>query len=300
MTATSRDQLVRPDRRGRQPLPRRRFLQRDATPRAGARLPAGAQRPAAQGVRPAVLRAAAPRRTGQGRPRRAPVRRVRRRPARTAALHALRRGAARLPASTPRYGAYIDEVSALSLALANVMSLLRTPPPAAWGGHGSPGGVRGDQLGAVAQDRRRDRAGGPARRRRGLLPRARRGRRRPRAGRDPRHLRTPGGRRSLPVRRRPVRGGQLPAPRSALRRPSCWPGGTPRWRPHREPTRSAPVSARAAPCSLRGADSVADEDGVEHPVTRPVVAVCTCGKSGRKPWCDSTHKAIPRSPQSTS
>lgn len=49
----------------------------------------------------------------------------------------------------------------------------------------------------------------------------------------------------------------------------------------------------AGPLLVRGADSVRDDDGVEHPVTRPVVAVCVCGKSGRQPWCDSTHKAIP-------
>jgi CDGSH-type Zn-finger protein len=49
----------------------------------------------------------------------------------------------------------------------------------------------------------------------------------------------------------------------------------------------------AGPLIVRGADSVRDDDGVEHPVTRPVVAVCVCGKSARQPWCDSTHKAIP-------
>ena len=49
------------------------------------------------------------------------------------------------------------------------------------------------------------------------------------------------------------------------------------------------------PLLVRGADTVVDEDGAEHAVTRPVVAVCACGKSSRKPWCDSTHKAIPRS-----
>ena len=49
----------------------------------------------------------------------------------------------------------------------------------------------------------------------------------------------------------------------------------------------------AGPLLVRGADSVRDDDGVEHPVTRPVVAVCVCGKSARQPWCDSTHKAIP-------
>lgn len=47
------------------------------------------------------------------------------------------------------------------------------------------------------------------------------------------------------------------------------------------------------PLLVRGARSVRDEDGTEHPVERPVVALCACGKSARKPWCDSTHKAIP-------
>ncbi len=48
------------------------------------------------------------------------------------------------------------------------------------------------------------------------------------------------------------------------------------------------------PLLVRGADTVLDEDGAEHEVTRPVVALCACGKSARKPWCDSTHKSIPR------
>ena len=47
------------------------------------------------------------------------------------------------------------------------------------------------------------------------------------------------------------------------------------------------------PLLVRGAATVRDESGEEHEVTRPVVALCTCGKSARKPWCDSTHKAIP-------
>ena len=44
---------------------------------------------------------------------------------------------------------------------------------------------------------------------------------------------------------------------------------------------------------IRGAATIRDENGDDHEVTRPVVAVCACGKSARKPWCDSTHKAIP-------
>lgn len=51
------------------------------------------------------------------------------------------------------------------------------------------------------------------------------------------------------------------------------------------------------PMIVRGAQVVLDELGREHEVTRPVVALCGCGKSARKPWCDSTHKSIPdRSP----
>jgi iron-binding CDGSH zinc finger protein len=48
------------------------------------------------------------------------------------------------------------------------------------------------------------------------------------------------------------------------------------------------------PTLVRRADVIVSEDGVEHPVLRPVVAVCTCEKSQRLPWCDSTHKAIRR------
>jgi CDGSH-type Zn-finger protein len=48
------------------------------------------------------------------------------------------------------------------------------------------------------------------------------------------------------------------------------------------------------PTLVRRADVVVDEDGTAYPVDRPVVAVCTCGKSQRKPWCDSTHKSVRR------
>ena len=57
-----------------------------------------------------------------------------------------------------------------------------------------------------------------------------------------------------------------------------------------------PVQVRVCPegpVLVRGATSIVDEDGTEHEVTRPVVAFCGCGKSSRKPWCDSTHKSIP-------
>lgn len=50
------------------------------------------------------------------------------------------------------------------------------------------------------------------------------------------------------------------------------------------------------PMLVRGMTSIEDADGVVHPVERPVVAVCRCLKSSRLPWCDGTHKVIPRGP----
>jgi len=47
------------------------------------------------------------------------------------------------------------------------------------------------------------------------------------------------------------------------------------------------------PMLLRGATHVIDDDGRRVPVERPVVALCRCDKSGRKPWCDGTHKLLP-------
>jgi hypothetical protein len=48
------------------------------------------------------------------------------------------------------------------------------------------------------------------------------------------------------------------------------------------------------PLLVRGADAVRDDDGALHSTTRPVVAVCTCDKSQRLPWCDGTHKVVRR------
>ena len=46
------------------------------------------------------------------------------------------------------------------------------------------------------------------------------------------------------------------------------------------------------PLLVRGAATWVDRDGVEHPVGRPVVAVCRCERSQRLPWCDGTHKFV--------
>lgn len=46
------------------------------------------------------------------------------------------------------------------------------------------------------------------------------------------------------------------------------------------------------PFLMRGVDRIIDAEGNEHKAGRPVVAVCRCGKSGRQPWCDGTHKRL--------
>ena len=46
------------------------------------------------------------------------------------------------------------------------------------------------------------------------------------------------------------------------------------------------------PLLVRGANAWTDDDGTRHRVLRPVVAVCRCGKSSLRPWCDGTHKLL--------
>ena len=58
---------------------------------------------------------------------------------------------------------------------------------------------------------------------------------------------------------------------------------------------AAGVTVRACPDGpwlVRGADAVRTDDGVEHATRRPVVAVCSCERSQRSPWCDGTHKVL--------
>lgn len=58
------------------------------------------------------------------------------------------------------------------------------------------------------------------------------------------------------------------------------------------PARATVELCPEGPMLLRGDHVVLDEDGVEHPTTRPVSAVCRCGRSASKPWCDGTHKVL--------
>ena len=47
------------------------------------------------------------------------------------------------------------------------------------------------------------------------------------------------------------------------------------------------------PLLLRGDHVVEDADGIPHRTSRPISAVCRCGKSATSPWCDGTHKLLP-------
>ncbi|WP_409333162.1 CDGSH iron-sulfur domain-containing protein [Trujillonella humicola] len=47
---------------------------------------------------------------------------------------------------------------------------------------------------------------------------------------------------------------------------------------------------RDGPLIVRGDFRLVDPDGVEIDPGRDTVALCRCGKSGIKPFCDGTHK----------
>jgi CDGSH-type Zn-finger protein len=49
---------------------------------------------------------------------------------------------------------------------------------------------------------------------------------------------------------------------------------------------------RDGPYLVRGPFSIVDQDGNEVEIRRKVVALCRCGRSQIRPFCDGTHKAI--------
>jgi CDGSH-type Zn-finger protein len=49
---------------------------------------------------------------------------------------------------------------------------------------------------------------------------------------------------------------------------------------------------RNGPYLVRGPFSVVDQDGNEIERKRRVIALCRCGRSQNRPFCDGTHKAI--------
>jgi CDGSH-type Zn-finger protein len=62
----------------------------------------------------------------------------------------------------------------------------------------------------------------------------------------------------------------------------------------REPVPSRPAATitpyRDGPLVVRGDFQLLDQDGNEIDAGRETVALCRCGKSGIKPFCDSSHK----------
>jgi CDGSH-type Zn-finger protein len=57
------------------------------------------------------------------------------------------------------------------------------------------------------------------------------------------------------------------------------------------------MNARITPCRngpylVRGDFTIFDQDGDEVELTRRTVALCRCGKSRTRPFCDGTHKVI--------
>lgn len=47
---------------------------------------------------------------------------------------------------------------------------------------------------------------------------------------------------------------------------------------------------RDGPLLVRGPFTIVDQDGNEIELDRKTVALCRCGKSRLKPFCDGTHK----------
>ena len=52
------------------------------------------------------------------------------------------------------------------------------------------------------------------------------------------------------------------------------------------------VACPDGPILVRGDVQIVDDAGVELPRRRSTVALCRCGASAIKPYCDGTHKAI--------
>jgi CDGSH-type Zn-finger protein len=61
------------------------------------------------------------------------------------------------------------------------------------------------------------------------------------------------------------------------------------------PNQSSPVTITPypdGPYLVRGEFVVQDQEGNELPLERRTIALCRCGKSRMRPFCDGTHKLI--------
>jgi CDGSH-type Zn-finger protein len=48
---------------------------------------------------------------------------------------------------------------------------------------------------------------------------------------------------------------------------------------------------RDGPYLVRGSFRVLDQDGNEIPLARRTIALCRCGRSSMRPFCDGTHRS---------
>ncbi len=62
--------------------------------------------------------------------------------------------------------------------------------------------------------------------------------------------------------------------------------------PHGETEPATITPYRNGPYLLRGNFTIVDQDGNEIERVRETVALCRCGRSQSKPFCDGTHKLI--------
>jgi len=62
--------------------------------------------------------------------------------------------------------------------------------------------------------------------------------------------------------------------------------------PARRPEPAQVVACPDGPLLVRGDVEIVGPDGEVLPRDRRTVALCRCGTSSIKPWCDGTHKAI--------
>ncbi|GGK24684.1 hypothetical protein GCM10010124_16520 [Pilimelia terevasa] len=71
-------------------------------------------------------------------------------------------------------------------------------------------------------------------------------------------------------------------------------GGTEQGGGRREvPRRAAEVTVCAdGPLLLRGDFTIVAQDGTPVDAGRSTVALCRCGRSARRPFCDGTHKLV--------
>jgi CDGSH-type Zn-finger protein len=60
--------------------------------------------------------------------------------------------------------------------------------------------------------------------------------------------------------------------------------------PDREAVTITPY--RDGPLLVRGPFQLLAADGSPIPCDRETIALCRCGRSGRKPFCDGTHKLV--------